>query len=125
MDEVAVSKKRVPLPEAEGPRLPPFPTRHGKEPEIEFLQHLGTGATAHVFEARIDQKTYALKIVSFARLHAVALTIGLTMHYHSSNGNSSTNTGRTRQMNIWTRLTRKWSSIISTPFTASVVLTDA
>lgn len=54
-----MNQKSQPLPEVEGPRLPPFPNHH----TIEFLQYLGYGLTAHVFKARINGQIYALKVV--------------------------------------------------------------
>lgn len=70
MNETAGDQKQVPLPVAEGPRLHPFPAyQDGKTPDIEFLEHLGTGAAAHVFKARIAGQIYALKVVSLARIY--------------------------------------------------------
>ena len=57
--DVAVMDELSYLP---GPQLKKFDTK-GKELDIEFIQHLGSGAHAHVWKVYINGDLYALKLV--------------------------------------------------------------
>lgn len=50
------------MPYIPGPQLKQFDTK-GKELDIEFVRHLGTGEHGHVWKANINGKPYALKMV--------------------------------------------------------------
>lgn len=52
-----------PLPECDGPKLRPFPGRHGHIKFIRLISEEIQYSDAHVFEVEIDSKIYALKIV--------------------------------------------------------------
>lgn len=68
------------LPDCEGPKLHPFSQ---KPISIEFINlvsendpvNLSAGGHAHVFEALIDSKTYALKVVSQSSSGDRSLTV--------------------------------------------------
>ena len=45
-----------------GPQLKRFDTK-GKDLDIEFVRHLGSGAHAHVWKVNINGDPYALKMV--------------------------------------------------------------
>lgn len=54
------------LPLGEGPKLNPFDF-HGPQ-NIEFLEFLGRGTHSQVFKIKIQQKLFAIKVVSTAWL---------------------------------------------------------
>lgn len=53
----------VPLPLCDGPKLKPFKF-HGDVQSITFVELLGEGAHSRVFKVEINNKLYALKLVS-------------------------------------------------------------
>ena len=57
----AVANKTA-LPQCEGPKLEPF-TFQGQD-DIKFVGRIGDGRDAVVFEVTIDERPYALKVVS-------------------------------------------------------------
>ena len=56
--------KRWLLPRYQGPKLAPFPFKDPVNPELTISGYLGGGLHSHVFEAELDGKKYALKLVS-------------------------------------------------------------
>ncbi len=53
-----------PLPTCEGPKMDPFQFRNPSRQKITFIKHLGNGCHAYVFKVSIDDRIYALKLVS-------------------------------------------------------------
>ena len=51
------------LPRCEGPKLRPFPRRKAAVQITALLSDLDSDGHAHVFEASIGSRTYALKVV--------------------------------------------------------------
>lgn len=50
------------LPTVAGPKIEPFD--FDGEQKIEFIKKLGTGCHSEVFQVKINEKDYALKLVS-------------------------------------------------------------
>lgn len=50
------------LPDVRGPKLLPF-SNNDKQPEVIFIENLGSGYHAYVWKVLIDGKAYALKMV--------------------------------------------------------------
>ena len=55
---------KKPLPQCEGPKLAPLQKKRAKIEFVSLLSDVEADGHAHVFEALIDSKEYALKVVS-------------------------------------------------------------